>query len=380
MMNKTLAVNFTAQQLQLIDRLVAEKKLGSSRELVIKRLFNEHSRNPSGPVLASGQDLIQLKRPGYGKARYDLTLQPVSGKAVPVKRGEVLRISQVKGEQCVDFNAYNLHDYKERLDVGFTRRIHGLRPLEGDMIWTAAPRGRPMFLITKMPITLKTDTLGARCNAIYFELYLDFEWHTNCQDTFAECIREFGITPDDTHDSFNLWVNMVVDSERRAGAMWNPAKAGDYVDLLALFDTLAVPIICGSGDITEVSNYSLKPIRIQIFEKSKETLSIVDLLEDKLSSFKNQNRGKNMSSINIQMNRKLEADPRYTSDFQSYPLKTENVSIELSEKEVQAAQDLIKRGDYGSTVEEVIRTSVMRWWGLNRSAEGKDTPKIIFQD
>ena len=50
----------------------------------------------------------------YGKERFDLVLQPISGKAVPVYAGEVLRIIQVEGEQCVDFNAFNLHDYKER--------------------------------------------------------------------------------------------------------------------------------------------------------------------------------------------------------------------------------------------------------------------------
>jgi hypothetical protein len=31
----------------------------------------------------------------YGSRRLDITLQPVSGKALPVYRGEVLRITQV---------------------------------------------------------------------------------------------------------------------------------------------------------------------------------------------------------------------------------------------------------------------------------------------
>ena len=34
----------------------------------------------------------------YGKNRFDLVLQPISGKAVPVHRGEVIRITQVEGE------------------------------------------------------------------------------------------------------------------------------------------------------------------------------------------------------------------------------------------------------------------------------------------
>src|SRR2546430_14243806 len=54
----------------------------------------------------------------YGNCRYDITLQPISGKAIPLYQGEVLRIIQVGGEQCVDFNCFNLHDYKERMSVG----------------------------------------------------------------------------------------------------------------------------------------------------------------------------------------------------------------------------------------------------------------------
>jgi uncharacterized protein YcgI (DUF1989 family) len=52
--------------------------------------------------VAEGGGVIMIS---YGKERFDLVLQPISGKAVPVYAGEVLRIIQVEGEQCVDFNA-----------------------------------------------------------------------------------------------------------------------------------------------------------------------------------------------------------------------------------------------------------------------------------
>ena len=58
----------------------------------------------------------------YGNIREDFVLQPVSGKALPVYKGEVLRIIQEEGEQCVDFNCFNLHDYKEHMSVGHVRR------------------------------------------------------------------------------------------------------------------------------------------------------------------------------------------------------------------------------------------------------------------
>src|SRR5215469_16811689 len=79
----------------------------------------------------------------YGPLKADGVLQPVSGKALPVLRGEVLRIVQEEGEQCVDFNAFNLHDYKEYLGVSNTRSRNAFRVTKGDIIWSVSSRGPP---------------------------------------------------------------------------------------------------------------------------------------------------------------------------------------------------------------------------------------------
>ena len=47
-------------------------------------------------------------------------------RAIPLFAGEVMRIIQVEGEQCVDFNCFNLRDYKERMSVGHMR-LQGFR-------------------------------------------------------------------------------------------------------------------------------------------------------------------------------------------------------------------------------------------------------------
>src|SRR6185436_13631877 len=97
-----------------------------------------------------------------GNCRFERTLQPVSGMAVPVYRGEVLRLTQVEGDQCVDFNCFNLHDYKERMSVGHMRP-QGFRVKQGHIVVTSALR--PMLAITHMAETCMTDLLAARCDA-----------------------------------------------------------------------------------------------------------------------------------------------------------------------------------------------------------------------
>ena len=143
-----------------------------------------------------------------GDCRYDITLAPSSGKAVPVYQGETLRITQAGGEQCVDFNCFNLHDYKERMSVGHMR-LQGFRVRRGHIAVSAPPRYNPMLAITHMAETCVTDLLGSRCDATGGEREYGLVPRTNCQDTFAEAIREYGLTPDDVHDSFNMWMHTV---------------------------------------------------------------------------------------------------------------------------------------------------------------------------
>ena len=45
------------------------------------------------------------------------------------------------------------------------------------------------------------------------------------------------------------------------------ASQGDYIELLAQIDTLAVPICCGA-DVFATSNYELKPLEITVFDGS----------------------------------------------------------------------------------------------------------------
>ena len=79
---------------------------------------------------------------GERKLVDEYTMEPTTGRGVPVKRGQVLRIEQVGKGQCLDFNAYNLNDYKEQFHCGRTRHMHGLNPTKGDHLWSA-PAARP---------------------------------------------------------------------------------------------------------------------------------------------------------------------------------------------------------------------------------------------
>jgi len=302
----------------------------------------------------------------YGPKREDITLEPVSGKALPVYRAEVLRIIQVEGEQCVDFNAFNLRDYKEYLGVSNTRSYHGFRPKKGDIVWSVHSRNRPMYAILEMPETCVTDLLGGRCKAAlhYGEGFTPDRYgtHTNCQDTLAASIGEYGLTPDDVHDSFNMWMNTEWDSTGQYWITQNTGRKGDYVDLLAIFDTLAVPIVCGSGDTGITSNYAFKPLQIQVFEKSDETERLVSFYEAKYGDL--QRRPEQFKVNGIKQERGLRRDPNYVPEFVNFPIKKRRIPVELTEEEYDALQQLKECG-FGNTDGEALRMAFFKWYHRN---------------
>jgi uncharacterized protein len=296
-----------------------------------------------------------------GRCRFDITLQPISGKAVPLYKGEVLRLIQVEGEQCVDFNCFNLYDSKERMSVGHMR-LQGFRVHQGHIAISAPPRYRPMLAITHMAQTCVTDLLGARCDATGGEREYGLVPRTNCQDTFAEAIREFGLTPDDVHDSFNMWMHTVWGDSFRI--LRNIGPKGDYVDLLALMDVLAVPITCGSGDIGQVSNFGFKPIQVQVFEKSDASEALVKKYLDRCTGFVNQRKREDLRVRDILPDRELKQVKGYEPRFRCYPIETSEIEVELTRPEIQELRKLF--GSNTPADEDAVRAAFMLWYQHNR--------------
>jgi hypothetical protein len=267
----------------------------------------------------------------------------------------------VGGEQCVDFNCFNLHDYKDRMSVGHMR-VQGFRPKQGHIVVSAPPRYRPMLAVHHMSDTCVTDLLGARCDATAGEREYDLVPRTNCQDTFAEAIREYGLTPDDVHDSFNMWMHTIWNGS--FFPIRNVGPKGDYVDLLALMDVLAVPITCGSGDIGQISNFGFKPIQVQVFKASEQSRTTMQTYLDRCSGFKNQRTRDDFHVKEIRKERKLRQVPDYKPQFRAYPIENKEISVPFSASELKSLRAL--RGKIGKNDEAVVRSAFMLWYQANR--------------
>lgn len=361
---RAVSVTINHQQAQLLDRLIAEG-LGSDHAEVLAHGFRsyraEHSDRPSAregqdqPVPAESAGPQAYRRVG---SEAGILLEPGTGKAVEVRRGHVLRVEQVEGGQCADFNAFNLNDYREAFNSGRTRVQYGLFPTTGDVLWSAPPRERPMLTIIADSVG-SNDVSFPRCTALLFESAWGYEVHTNCQDTLAEALREYGLTPDDVHDSFNMWMNTTVDPRTgRLGIEANLAKAGDYIEMLAHFDILAAISVCGA-DLSRTSNFALHPLLVSIREATGEELQRWPTEETR--RFKNQRTPADFRVRDIRSERTLSRDPTYVPRWPVYPVVTQEVVVELADSEYAMAQQLAERESFGPAAGDVLRYLFFSW-------------------
>ena len=254
MEQQVIVLKLNHQQLELIDRTV-ERGVASDRVALVRLALREYAakhgrkmrrrpagsrderrRAPQGARPPPGGAAHGADRGDHASARellFTHRLEPGTGKAIELRRGQILRIEQIEGGQCVDFNCFNLDDYKEYMHTGRTRTLHGLYPTAGHFMWSAPPRERALIYILEDTAHCN-DVMFPRCSANLYESLYGLPVHTNCHDIQSEAQREYGLTPDDVHDSFNLFMKTGVDpdgkpvrgaSAHEAGRSCRPARA-----------------------------------------------------------------------------------------------------------------------------------------------------------
>lgn len=346
----TLLLN--QQQLELIDRTVASGAAPDRVSLVHLALRERDLPVPARPLAATA-NLSGLD--DRRELLLEHTIEPGTGKALELAKGQILRIEQIEGGQCVDFNCFNLHDYKEYMHTGRTRTVHGLIPTKGHFLWSAPPRERAMMFL--LEDTAKcNDVMFPRCSAYLYESSYGYSVHTNCHDIQAEAQREYGLTPDDVHDSFNLF--MCTEFHNGRGHIKRQhSKPGDHVEFLALMDVLAVPNICGA-DIMRTSNFSLKPVKLQIYQASARDLASVPVQ----SSFKNQRTPADFKVPHIKTDRALRRDAGYLAQFNNVPIRMSPLDVQLDSHEMAALQAAGLQAYYGDDNGAALRDVLFSWW------------------
>ena len=354
-----IIVRLTDQQLELVAASIGADEaadapslvrlaLRETAEGVVRRV---HPRTNGSPW----QWWEGIDAPDERTTLQETVLEPGTGKAFEVRAGQILRVEQVTGDQCVDLNVFNLHDYREFMHVGRTRTLHGTNPSTGSFLWSAPPRERALMYLQTDTAGIN-DTLFPRCSANMYESMHGFAEHTNCADIQAEAQREYGLTPDDVHDSFNLFMaTRVVDGMPEI--LRQSTAPGDHVELLALVDVLAVPNVCGN-DIMGTSNFSLNPVRVSIETATADgdrRRPAPAVLRHAAHARRLPPAGRSAPSGACAKN------PDYEPAFARTPVRLVEVPVELDETDVLRLKALHDRDRYADEG-DALRDVLLSWW------------------
>jgi uncharacterized protein len=186
-----------------------------------------------------------------------------SGVAFILKKGQHLKVIDLKGEQVSDFVCFNLHDKKEYLSSGRTiDYAETLFLTKGHSFYSN--RSNVMF-------TMEDDTVGRHdflltpCSAEMFRIiYGHTDPHRGCFGNLSEALKPYGIEPDNIPVCFNIFMNVSVNGLTGKIAVLPPnSTAGDHVIIRAAMDLVVGMTACAAG---MSNNYSFKPIGYQILE------------------------------------------------------------------------------------------------------------------
>ena len=352
---QTISMSLNPQQVELLQRAVDAGAAADLGALVRRALIEYDQPAPARPAAPAPDQRALAALSDRRERLYEHVMQPGTGKAVELLKDQVLRIEQVEGGQCVDFNCFNLHDYKEYMHCGRTRTVHGLNPGPGTFLWSAPPRERAMMLMLEDTVRCN-DVMFPRCSAYLYESAYGFHAHTNCHDIQSEAQREYGLTPDDVHDSYNFFMCTEVRGGR-GEIKRQHSKAGDHVELLALMDLLAVPNVCGA-DVMRTSNFALKPIKLSIYSASPRDLARVPPLR----SYASQRTPADFRNPHIRGERALRREPGYVPAFTNVPLRLTPYEFELDASERARLQASGLHSIYGDDEGGALRDVVFSWW------------------
>jgi uncharacterized protein len=189
------------------------------------------------------------------------TIDPRSGVAFELRKGESLRVIDPQGEQVADLVAFNRHDTGEAISSGrsidYASRIY---LSTGDPIYSN--RSSVMLRIGEDTVG-RHDFLLSPCSAEMFRIiYGDDRPHRGCFGNLAAALAPYGIAPDAIPTAFNVFMNVPMDPATGAIKVEPPlSRAGDYTVFEAQMDLLIGLTACSAG---QSNNFSYKPIHYEV--------------------------------------------------------------------------------------------------------------------
>lgn len=183
------------------------------------------------------------------------------GLGFKLDKGQIVRVTDVEGEQVADFAAYNAARPNERIDPGVTIDALGkMNVLPGDILYSN--QYRPLLTIIKDTVG-RHDFINSACRPEMYEVLYNQKDHASCYNNLNVALEEFGLPAPDQHYPFNLFMNTVIDPSGKVSVERPLSKAGDYVELRAEMDLIIAISACPCSE-SVCNGDKCTPIAVEI--------------------------------------------------------------------------------------------------------------------
>jgi uncharacterized protein YcgI (DUF1989 family) len=189
-------------------------------------------------------------------------LPPQTGTGMIVRRGQLLRIIDPRGEQVSDVVSFAEQDPREWLSSGRTiDYANTIYLTTGHTLYSN--RSRPMWTIVE-DVVGRHDFLLTPCSPETFTIiYGTTGHHPSCFENLATNLAPFGITPDMIPTTFNVFMNVEVGATGELAILPPRSRGGDYMLLRAEMDMIVGVTAC-SAELS--NNGSFKPIDVELLD------------------------------------------------------------------------------------------------------------------
>ena len=191
----------------------------------------------------------------------EMRIEPQTGTAFELRRGQTLRVTDPLGEQVADLIAYGTGNTDEYLSSGRSIDYAGTIYLStGNALYS----NRSNRMLTVVEDTVgRHDFLHTPCSQEMFRiLYNQQGHHPSCFENLVGSLEEYDIASDAIPTTFNIFMNAIVRASGAIEVMPPLSRAGDYIDLRAEADLIIGLTACSAE---KSNNGRFKPIDYEIF-------------------------------------------------------------------------------------------------------------------
>ena len=184
-----------------------------------------------------------------------------------VKKGQVVRILDLEGNQAVDTLFYNANDPEERYSANDTIREQGnIYLTTGTQLMSS--EGNVMLTIVADTCG-RHDTLGGACSAESntVRYALDKRHMHSCRDSFLLALAEWdhGMDKRDLSSNINFFMNVPVTPDGGLTFEDGISEAGRYVEMRAEMDVLV--LISNCPQLNNPCNaYNPTPVEVLVWD------------------------------------------------------------------------------------------------------------------